>query len=222
MKAAALAPFQRAWAAIRGRPVPFSPDLVTEGADEADATADLNADVPYGTEPALSDPIEDEVLDTAAEEGGGDAAQAAGDTTHGFEEGLSTADKTFGAATDTDVEGLNGDDGPGAAAGDVDKAAADAVEAGAETAGSIGLKVVADVGLKVLGWAGLAWSTFGFIGELTANYTTSDQIQQTGWHYYGLLDIVPPSNERLISQDQLTRTRACSPSSAPTSSPART
>jgi len=55
----------------------------------------------------------------------------------------------------------------------------------------------------VLGWAGLAWSTFGFIGELTANYTTSDQIQQTGWHYYGLLDIVPPSNELLISQDQL-------------------
>jgi hypothetical protein len=205
VKAAVLAPFQRAWAAIRGRPVPFSPDSVTGGTDEADAAADLNADVPYGTEPDLSDPIEDEVLETAADEGGGDAAQAAGDTTHGLEEGLSTADETFGAATDTDVEGLNGDDGPGAAAGDVDKAAADAVEAGAETAGSIGLKVVADVGLKVLGWAGLAWSTFGFIGELTANYTTSDQIQQSGWHYYGLLDIVPPSNELLISQDQLNR-----------------
>ena len=66
VKAAVLAPFQRAWAAIRGRPVPFSPDSVTGGTDEADAAADLNADVPYGTEPDLSDPIEEEVLETAA------------------------------------------------------------------------------------------------------------------------------------------------------------
>jgi hypothetical protein len=43
--------------------VPFSPDSVTGGTDEVDAAADLNADVPYGTEPDLSDPIEEEVLE---------------------------------------------------------------------------------------------------------------------------------------------------------------
>jgi hypothetical protein len=206
VKAAALAPFQRAWAAIRGRSVPFSPDSAADATDEADATAELNADVPYGTELDLSDPEEAGSLETAADSGGGEPGQAAGDTTDGLEAGLSSADESFAGATSAaDGEGLNGDDGPGAAAGDMDKAAADAVEAGAETASKVGLKVVAKVGLKVLGWVALAWSVFDFLGELTANYTTSDQIQQAGWHYYGLLDIVPPSDKLLISQDALNK-----------------
>jgi len=206
IKAAALAPFTKGWAAIRGKPIPISTESVDAAAKEADVAAERAAARPYEGKPDVSDPKIADSTETVAESGGGDAAQAAGDTTRGLEQGLTAADQGFADATALaqDRTGMNGDDARSSAAkGDTSSAASKAVDAGAKGSLKTGLKTVLKVGLKLLTWVAVAWSIYDFLGEVTANYTTSDEIQQAGWHYYGLLDVIPPSGSWVISKDFL-------------------
>lgn len=219
IKVAALAPFRAAWTAIRGRPLPISPTSVENAELELQAAEESDAAHNYGTsEPGIEDPATANATRTVAESGGGDAAQAAGDTSRAFELGADAADGRFLEASrgaDAARQGENGDDGVdvGRGTGDVtpETAAALAAEEGASTGGKFAsamsfAKAGLKGALKVVAWAGLAWSAVDFLGEITANYTTSDAIQSSGWHYYGLLDVVPPSRSAggiLVSSDKV-------------------
>jgi hypothetical protein len=218
IKVAALAPFRTAWAAIRGKPLPISPSSVDAAQAEMQSAEESDGAHPYGSaEPAIDDPATTSAAETVAESGGGDAAQAAGDTSRALEAGVTPGDAAFADATtaaDAAEHAGNGDDGatlPDRSEGTAPElAAAGAAEDGAAASGklAVGLKF-AKAGLKgalkVAGWIGLAWSAVDFLGEITANYTTSNAIQGSGWHYYGLLDIIPASVDAggiLVSSDK--------------------